>query len=298
MARIKIKTKSTEPASRAAATSRSSGRHRTASRGGKAVSPAAVLIAIFGWAAALIFLVLAVANARATRHELTRLANSKPDRADEINAGCQAKLDAIFVDKKKAVDEYNEKISLQGKLDFEIKTLNLALSQLEPQAKSAARTHEKIKETVDALKSDTTLTTEGVEDLKAKLAALEKTIETKRAAYKRLEAAMKAELEGFLERPDATMLKHWYGGHPNTVFSPAAGVFLAEKLYEKKHSQDALRVYEDVLKRYPGPANPYLDHCKTRIEQIRARTPYEPTALKLLRYAPLTQERAVPDVPH
>jgi TolA-binding protein len=298
MARIKIKTKPIEPGSRSVAASSGTRHRHTTPRGQNSASPAGVLLAVFGWAAALAFLALAVADARSTRHALTQLANSKPDRVDAINADCQAKLDAIFADKKEATEEYNEKISLQGKLDFEIKTIGLALEQLEPQAKSAERTHRKLKETVEALKSDTTLTTEGVEGLKTKLAALEKAVEAKRTTYKRLENAMRNQLEEFIGRPDETMLKHWYASHQYSVFGPAAGVFLAEKLYEKKHSPDALRVYEDLLKRYPGAANPYLDHCKTRIEQIQARTPYEPTALKLLRYAPLTQQRDIPDVTH
>ncbi len=257
-----------------------------------------MVFAIFGWLLALTFIGLAVADARFTRTRLQGLVDSYPDRVKEIQQDVQTRLDAIGGKKKTATEEYNEKIDLQGKLDFDIKTLKLALAELEPQAKNAERTHRKLDESVAALKSDTSLTSESVDDLKAKLAGLEKTIADLSATYKRLEDAMRAEVAARIARPDPGFLKQWYNSHTDSVFGPAAGVFAAEKLYEKKRSQDALRVYEDVLRRYPDKANPYLDHCKTRIAQIEAHTPYRPASIELERYSPLTGTRAVPDPTH
>lgn len=296
MAKIKIKT--TGHATESATPTGAAG-HRPIRRQRPAgTSPGAVVFAVFGWLAALVLVVLAVADARATRAKIQQLADSRPDRVKEIQQDMQTRLDAIAAKKKTATDEYNEKIDLQGKLDFDIKTLKLTLAELEPQAKSAERTHKKLDESVTALKSDTSLTTESVDDLKTKLAALEKTIVALSATYKRQEEAMRAEVTARIERPDPGFLKQWYSTHTYSVFGPAAGVFAAEKFYEKKRSQDALRLYEDVLRRYPDKANPYLDHCKTRIGQIEARTPYEPASIELERYSPLTETRAVPDVIH
>jgi len=294
MAKLKIKTAGHSSEDGAAAVShRPIRRQRTTTPG-----PGVVVFAVFGWLAALLLTVLTVADARSTRTRVSELATSKPDLVKQINDDCQARLDAIAAEKKTATDEYNDKIDLQGKLDFDIKTLKLALTELEPQAKNAERTHRKLDENVTALKSDTTLTTEGVGELKARLAELEKIIAELTATYKQLEETMRAEVTARMERPDPGFLKQWYNTHTHTVFGPAAGVLAAERFYEKKRSQDALRLYEDVLRRYPDAANPYLEHCKTRLAQIEARTPYEPANVKLQRYSPLTETRAVPDTIH
>lgn len=294
MAKLKIKTAGHSPEGGANPASHRPIRHQR----GASPGPGAVVFAVFGWLVALFLTAFAVADARSTRTRISGLADSRPDLVKQINDDCQARLDAIAAEKKTATDEYNDKIDLQGKLDFDIKTLKLALTELEPQAKNAERTHRKLDESVTALKSDTTLTTEGVGELKARLAELEKTVADLAATYKRLEEAMRAEVTARMERPDPGFLKQWYNTHTYAVFGPAAGVLAAEKFYEKKRSQDALRLYEDVLRRYPDAANPYLDHCKTRIAQIEARTPYEPASVKLQRYSPLTETRAVPDTIH
>jgi len=298
MARLKIKAKkrSTDTGEKSQPASGSQRLVRQRRQGG---ARGGVVLAVLGWLVALALLAFTVVEARNTRQAINRGEKEKPARADEINADCQDRIDALAAEKKAATTEYNQKIELQDKLTYDIRSLGDDVEkELKPRADEVERGHKQLSEDVKRLRGEGALSAESVADLKRNLAKLEATVAKKRAVYVRLEKAMKAELMELREKRNTRELTHWYRTHKRTVFGPAAGVFAAELMYEKRQVRDALKLYQEILEEFPDKANPYLDHCKQRIQRIQGRERYGAAALKVNRYAPSTQGGEMPDANH
>lgn len=239
-----------------------------------------------GWLVALALLGMTGAELRATGATLREVAEQRPLRIREIDDQCQAALAAIAAEKRLAADQHNELLALQGRLEFDIKTLKLSLAELEPQTKNAERNYRKISETVAHPGDAKSPPPEYLAERKIRLADLERANQELRAQYQRLEDRLRTSLQAILEQPDPAPLKEWYITRSHTVFAPAAGVFAAEKLYARERSLEALELYEEVLRRFPGPANPYLPHCRERVRQILDAQAYTPADLPLQAYFP------------
>lgn len=250
-----------------------------------AASKGTLRFAWFGWLTALFLLGMAGAELRATGEKLRARAEQRPDRIREINDQCRAELETIAAARRLATEQHNELLSLQGRLDFDIKTLKLSLAELEPQAKNAERNYRKISELL-AHPEDASPPPASLDERKSRLSELEGANQERRALYQRLEDELRANLQAILEQPDPAPLKAWYTARSHTVFAPAAGVFAAEKLHARERSREALELYEEILRRFPDTANPYLLHCRERIRQIQDGQPYTPANLALRRYSP------------
>jgi len=299
MARLKIKTKkrSTDTGEQSQPASGSQRLVRQRRPGG--AKGVGMVVGVLGWLLALALLAFVVVGARNTRQAINRGEKEKPGRAEEINEDCQDRIDALAAEKKAATTEYNQKIELQDKLTYDIRSLESDVEkELKPRADEVERGHKQLSEDVKTLRGEGALSAESVADLKRNLAKLEATVAKRRAEYARLEKAMKAELMARREKRNTRELTHWYRTHKRTVFGPAAGVFAAELMYEKRQVRDALQLYQEILKEFPDKANPYLDHCKQRIQRIQERERYETTGLKVKRYAPSTQGGGMPDANH
>ncbi|MDX9979198.1 MAG: hypothetical protein RBU25_04025 [Lentisphaeria bacterium] len=251
-----------------------------------AAPSAALHFAWLGWLVALALLGIAGADLRATGAKLREIAGQRPGRIREINEQCQTTLAAIAAEKRLAADQHNELLALQGRLEFDIKTLKLSLAELEPQAKNAERNFRKLSET-SAHPEAPPPSPENLAERKSRLAELERANQELRAQYQLLENELRANLQAILEQPDPIPLKQWYAARSHTVFAPAAGVFAAEKLYAREAAREALDLYEEILRRFPEPANPKLPHCRDRVRQILDGQAYTTTDLTLQGYYPL-----------
>ena len=293
MARIRIKAKALPSSD--ANSDRTSGdgprivharRHRVAGTG-------AVLFGLAGWLAAAALLAIAVTRAVQAREEIRQIRASTPKEASRISAECQERIDAVDAKRKEVTEDYNEQIRLHEKLAYDIRSLESTLrTDIEPQATQAEQAHRKLSEEIKSIDDDASAANESAADLRKKLGRIEATVAEKRAQYERMEEAMKADFLAIREKRDARGLAHWYRTHRKTVFGPAAGTFAAERLYEVRRTQDALRLYEEIVRDFPDKTNPYLDHCRQRIERIQRNEPFEAANIKLMRYAPRSDETA------
>jgi TolA-binding protein len=237
-------------------------------------SASGLAIGILGWIAAAILVVMTALSITRERRQTDAIRAELPKRIEALQTAVPEREKQIAQEKRVLPDQINDKIKRQEALILEIKGLELTIQELEPQVRTLERTQKKLEESVAGMREDSGLTGEGVEALQARIDALVKKNDALKQEYKKRFLAMKAEFDERRARPEPEMMRQFYGSHRHTVFAPAAGFEAAEKLYSRKRSTDALRIYEDVVKRFP--TSKYAEYAQARIAQIQGGVGYEP----------------------
>jgi hypothetical protein len=207
-----------------------------------------------------------------------------------IQASAEPRKQDLVRERADLVTKINEQVTRQEGLLPKIRSAEAAIKELEPQVKTLDRAQSKLTETVGALQADQDLTGEGVAVLQAKLADLERTQGRLKEEYKTRFQAMRAAFEAAKEAPEPAAIRQFYATHRQSAFAPAAGFYAAERLYATKHSGDALRLYKEVVRLYPGSV--YVESCKGRIAQIDAGGKYSEPAAAAVDFEPYLPEAA------
>ncbi len=231
-----------------------------------------IVLGTVGWILASAFLVLVILSSRKQQTERRRIQADLVAKTAEIQASVETRQEQISQRKQMLEKQINGEIEKQEKALAEMETLKRELAELDPDVAELERSHSKLNKGVAALQEDVAITGEGLQDLRDRLRKLEGRRDALKEEYRRRFQTMKQDFDTRKKRSEPEALRQFYGSHGHTVFAPAAGFFAAEKLYVKKRSKEALRLYNDVLRKYPD--SPYAEECKGRIERIRARQPY------------------------
>ncbi|MCK5802708.1 MAG: hypothetical protein KAI66_07745 [Lentisphaeria bacterium] len=263
------------------------GRGRTAR---SAVAPrtqtsvAGLVIAVFGWLVVLGVLAALLLGVKTDKENMAKVGKRKPAGLVKIQEDVDLRREEISNEQKLRTKAINVLVKERETLTAKLRGVDLTVKDLDPEATALSRTHKKLVHRVTALRDDTTLTGEGAAELKAKLDELLKQRDKLKARFEHRKTRMQAGFEKAKERSEPGIIRQWYGTHHHTVFAPAAGFFAAEKAYAKRQSKDALRIYKDVLRRYPDSS--YTDACRNRMNQIAARIPYQKETIGLELYVP------------
>lgn len=249
-------------------------------------TPGGVIIAVSGWLAFVVLLVLLI---------LFINGNEKALRA--IEAGKQAALNGLQQEAKQRSEEIqkrrngiseatNKLIDQQNKLNPEIAGFEQSLTDVQKQIPPLEEQLGKLKANAAAVKEEVQLTGEGKGELGTKLsqkrAEKERLIKEYATRYK----AMKQLYEEKAANPEPDIIRGFYATHQNTPFGPAALFAAAEKTYAKKKSADAERLYGEVVRKYPDSA--YAQHAQARLQQIKERQSYEKLDVGFLPYKALS----------
>ncbi|MBT3377870.1 MAG: hypothetical protein HN742_29290 [Lentisphaerae bacterium] len=240
----------------------------------KPASNAGVVIGSVGVVFAIGFAIAAGVVAKRCDTETRRLRATVPVEMAKLQESVNTRQAEVSRRRTELGKVINKNITDQSGLITGNQALELMVKELQPEADSLKRNRDKLQEGVDALKEDVGLMGEGVGDLRKKLEALTAKRATQIEEYRDRYRVMKAVYEEKLARPEPEMMRQFYSGHRHSPFAPAAGFFAAEKLYQKRRSQDALRYYTDILKRYPD--SEYSPHVRTRLAEIEEGHRFEP----------------------
>ena len=232
-----------------------------------------IVIGLLGWAAAIGVFAGLVFTVKKQQEQSRHISDNQESRRKEIQASVIVRQTKISERKKQLQQDINGAIKGQSGLLSEIQGFNAVIKELQGEVSGLERTHGKLAQSVTVIKDDVGVTGEGLQDLQKRLNKLEKRRSDLKEEYRRRFETMRVLFEAKKARPEPEMLRQFYGTHRHTVFAPAAGYWTGEKLYAGKRSKDALRLYHDVVKRYPGSV--YSDNCRSRIAEIEAGTPYK-----------------------
>ena len=186
------------------------------------------------------------------------------------------------------IDAINAEVAAQGKLLKQIAGATAAVSSLETEKTARETRRARLTEGQAAVKGDVDVMGEGIQELQARMAALQKEKTGLVKEYSDRYRRMKKLYEEKAARPEPEMLRQFYQTHQNTPFAPAALFFTAEKLFQKRRSADAQRFYEDLTRKFPDSV--YLQPAQKRLSDIQSRLTYEPieglgfTPYKALRF--------------
>jgi chromosome segregation ATPase len=247
---------------------------RARSRGDAGGGVGGVLWGGIGWLLAIgvgIWAVLLVRDGRASlvRTQALREAN-RAQRQTEL----QQQEMASAARRKQLVETINAEVATQEKLLKGIAESGAAAASLLVDKAERETRRNRLKAGGVALKSDVEVMGEGIQELQARITALQKEKIDLMKEYAERYRRMKKLYEERLVRPEPEMLRQFYQTHQNTPFAPAALFFTAEKLFQKRRSSDAQRFYEDLIKKFPDSA--YLQPAQKRLSDIQARLAYEP----------------------
>lgn len=269
MVKLKNIRKSSIPSS--ATRKASPARKRPAS---KPAGSAGIVIGVIGWVVAIALLVATGVVAKRCDDEARRLRATVPVEMERLQESVNKRQAEVSRRRTELGKVINKNIADQSGLITENQSLELILKELQPEADSMTRNRDKLQTGVDALKEDVGLMGEGVGDLRKRLDGLVAKRTSLIEEYRRRYRIMRNVYEEKIARPESEMMRQFYSGHRHTPFAPAAGFHAAEKMYEKRKSQDALRYYTELVKRFPD--SEYVVHARTRIAQIQAGQRYEP----------------------
>lgn len=248
---------------------------------------AGAVVGIMGWLALLAVMAGLVAATLEGQRRLVAVRAAVAPAVAQIQAGVEPRRAELLQEREGLTQKINDLVKRQEDLLPRVQTAERSIRELESQITGLEHAKGKLAETVGALQEDQSLTGEGVAALQAKLQGLERTRDRLREDYRTRFAALRAAFEMAKDAPDAAALRQFYASHRQTAFGPAAGYHAAEKLFATKHSSDALRLYREVVRSYPGSV--YEEPCKTRVVQIEAGAKYsEPSA-------PVTFEAYLPE---
>ena len=249
----------------------SSARRRPVS---KPAGSAGIVIGVVGWVVAVGFGVGTAVVAKRCSDEISRLRATVPVEMEKLQESVNLRQAEVSRRRTELGKVINKNISDQSGLIAQNQALELLVKELEPEAASLTQNRDRLQKGVDALKEDIGLMGEGVGDLRKKLQDLV----AKRAAligeYRQRYQLMLDVYKERMARPEPEMIRQFYSGHRHTPFAPAAGFHAAEKMYQKRRSQDALRYYLELVERFPD--SEYVAHARTRIAQIQENERYEP----------------------
>jgi len=269
MVKLKNVRKSSTPSP--AAQKVSPARKRPAS---KPAGSAGIVIGTIGWVVATALLVATGVVAKRCGDEVRRLRATVPVEMEKLQESVNKRQAEVSRRRTELGKVINKNITDQSGLITENQVFELVMKELQPEADSLTRNRDKLQKGVGALKEDIGLMGEGVGDLRKRLKGLLAKRTSLIEEYRRRYRVMLDVYKEKLARPEPEMIRQFYGGHRHTPFAPAAGFHAAEKMYEKRRSQDALRYYTELVRRFPDSG--YVAHARTRIAQLQASQRYEP----------------------
>lgn len=234
----------------------------------------AVLWGGIGWLVAIGLGVWAVLLVREGRTGLVRTQALREATRLQRQTELQQQELASAARRKQLVETVNADVAVQEKLLKGIADVSAVTTGLQTDKAERETRRSRLKEGGVALKSDVDVMGEGIQELQARITALQKEKIDLMKEYADRYRRMKKLYEEKLARPEPEMLRQFYQTHQNTPFAPAALFFTAEKLYQKRRSADAQRFYEDLIKKFPESA--YLQPAQKRLSDIQARLTYEP----------------------
>lgn len=257
---------------------------------GRSKSGGGLVVGFLGWLVALGIFGAVVLAVKKQQDRIRQVKRDLDTGIAAIQTSVIPRQEEISKQKKQLQQDINESIKTQSVILSETERIKLAIKEIQPEAESLERTHGKLTQSVVAVKDDANITGEGLQDLRTRLTRMEGQRADLKEEYRRRFEAMRTLYEEKKDRPEPEMLRQFYGTHRHTVFAPAAGFFAGEKLYAKKRSQDALRMYRDVLRRYPDSG--YSENCNARITEIEGGAPFkEPdTPIDFYPYHPFAAE--------
>jgi len=244
---------------------------RSSSKKPQEGNSAAVVVAGFGWAFLVAAIVWTVMTSQRDKQDFASHSARLHKAVAELQASADEAKQEVMAKKKELQTQINAEIRKQEGLHTEVQGLKLAAKELEPQTAPLERTLKKLQEAVGAVKQDAGLAGEGLDELRKKFDKLEARKFKLVDEYKERYEKMAEQYQEKIDRPEPEQLRQFYTSHRHTPFAPAAGFYAAEKMYGAKRSQDALRYYQDVVKRYPD--SPYADRARNRITDIEGRVP-------------------------
>lgn len=225
-----------------------------------------LVIGAVGWLTALGLAGLLVGSLANVREEVARVHAGVTPAGAKLKAEVESRREGLLQEREELTRKINELVKRQEELLLRIQATQRAIHDLELDIKELERTKGELAGAAGALHEGQGLTGKSVAALEETLQGLERRRDRLQSEYKRRFIAMRADFEAATDAPEANALRQFYATHRDTAFGPAAGYHAAEKLYATKHSGDALRLYKEVVRSYPGSI--YVEACKTRIQQI------------------------------
>lgn len=237
----------------------------------------AALLGGCGWLALVAVVASGVAMQVSQRRATAVVRSGLAPAVAAIQAGVEPRSAELAKEREALTAQINEQVKHQEEVLLQIRTAELAVREIEPQVKTLERSRGQLNETLGTLQADQAATGDGLEALRTRLAGLERTRDRLREEYKARYQALRKAFDLAKDDPDPDPMRRFYAEHRDSALAPAAGYHAAEKLYAGKRSADALRIYKEVVRVYPGSA--YGEACAGRIAQIEAGGKYsEPAA--------------------
>lgn len=235
--------------------------------------PDAVVTGVAGWVTFVLLTVILIVFASQNQTALKRIEADHQARLRALQDEVQKRLAESTEQRNKLTDNMNKVVDQINKLNPDIRALEVGTASIRKQVPTLQEQLAKKKANTDAEKEDVQLLGEGKGDLGESYAAMRQERERLMTEYIDKYRTMKGQYEDRVAKADPEVIRGFFSTHQNTPFGPAALFFAAEKIYEKRKSVDAERLYNDLLRKYPDCG--YAEHAKSRLARIKEHVPYE-----------------------
>lgn len=242
-------------------------RHRPARKKGSPV-PAA-----FGFLVLLVALLYGIVTAVQFQAEKARIETRYREERLHLEQRVESEkmeIEALhreWAAKLKTIQQEN----LQAKQKVQATQRNIEASQKE--LSELEKEKSKAGQQVAAQIEDKDLVGEGIDELRARTAALTRRRDTLISEFKEAYVALKQELRGLVDQGNPERVRQFFFTNRITPFAPAAAFFAADLFYGKNRLPDAARLYQDIVRQFPDSS--YSAQAEKRLRDIEARLPYD-----------------------
>lgn len=237
-------------------------------------SAGAVVFGTLGWvAAAAVLGGLTYVLVRGRLEPAKITARYEVERA-KIQEGVkerEAEIAGLREELKGAIDA---EVDAQTKLLQVTTALEALIREQEPVRAEKQQEAERLEAAAKAAGENVALYGEGVAELRAKAAVLQRRRDEMVKDYTARYKAMEAVYTQKMQDRNPELRRQFFQKHQHTPFGPGALFHTAERFYESKRSVDAERLYTQLLAKYADCG--YVSYAQQRLAEIKARVPYEP----------------------
>jgi TolA-binding protein len=256
----------------------------------------AVVAGVVGWLVAAAALGGLVYVLHLGRSRPRALAASAEAAAAAVQGRVRARLEVLESERGELGRAIEAEVEQQTKLWQALSLQEPALRDLSAAREEKRREVARLEAAARAAGENLELYGEGVAELRARAAALDRRRQDQIRRYTEKYRAIQALYDAKVQERNPELLRQFYQKHAHTPFGPAALFFTAEKLYEGKRSVDAERLYAQLLTRYPDCG--YVSHAQQRLTDIKARLSFEKLeGVGLIPYRALEVNRPAVDAP-
>lgn len=234
-------------------------------------SPAGILLGGMGWLVAVLAMVCLVATWIHVNRRLADVEAKLEPALEDVRRSRERRQDDLTAERERLAATMNDLLKREEDLTLKIKQVEATVAELEPQVKTLTRAAETLRAELESSTQNGEGMSQSVEDLEEDIAELESIRDGLKDVYKRRFLTLDAAYREAKADQDPDRLRDFYEAHQHTVFAPAAAFHAARKLMAADREPDAMRLYNELVRRYQGSV--YAREAKEEIARIEAGEP-------------------------